>query len=751
MYTYHKRWKKALVTVGMATLVSLPSYALAAEQAQTDTTVATEQSATTDNVKVDKKVAKTEQTTEKATKTDSDVSDTVYQLDPIIVTASGYEENVKNAPASVTVITKEDIAKKGVTDLGDILSDIEGVDVLGARGRMGTATVSMRGMGSEYTAILVDGVAQNGSSNKDIGQNGFYNQIASSFIPPISSIERIEVVRGPMSTLYGSDAIGGVINIITKKVVDKAHTTLSVDRDFYTASQDKNRAGTTHVSLNSVMPIVPGKSAFTLRGQFAKRGTSFDADDSASRGSNETPPAMESYNYGGKYTWKSNDDNTYWIDASIGRSDLSDDTAATGFRFDRNIFTLGSENVSKIGTWTTTLTRNTTEMLGYGMTVGSNKNASRELKDTNIVLDTKLATNLWDNHKVVVGGKYWKEQIDDGLMKYQGFDVPKANVWDLFAEDTWSLTPKWDFTYGARFSHSSTYSSHTTARGYLVYKADDKWTIKGGVAEGYKVPTVAQGQNGLIGFSGGKGQIYSSVETYGNSSLKPEESLNKEIGVYYSDDNGVSANITYFDTYFKNKIDLVDIGINPANGWSMQKYFNMGRGNAHGIELATKIPLAPKLDFSLNYTYTTSEVDGGSADGQPLTATPKHALNAKFNWKADDETNIWLSTEWRKDMPRYAGQALTGDSVSHGRPTIGSQTVVDTLGKYYHPYTIWNLGASKKLNEQLTLNLAINNIFNKNFSTVSYIGDTAYNDYYNGSTGTYIAGRNYWVSLTYDF
>lgn len=148
-----------------------------------------------------------------AEKTTEDSS--THQLSTIVVSAAGFEQDIKNAPASITVLNQEDLKSKRVNSLADALRGVEGVDVSPTAGKTGTLNIRMRGMPPEYTLILIDGKRQNSVGN--ITPNGF-SESNNNFIPPISAIERIEVIRGPMSTLYGSDAMGGVINIITKKV-----------------------------------------------------------------------------------------------------------------------------------------------------------------------------------------------------------------------------------------------------------------------------------------------------------------------------------------------------------------------------------------------------------------------------------------------------------------------------------------------------------------------------------------------------
>ena len=119
--------------------------------------------------------------------------------------------------------------------IAEILNNVEGVDTGAAVGKSGGQTINIRGMGSDYTLILIDGRRQNTAGS--VTPNGF-GETATSFLPPVSAIERVEVVRGPVSTLYGSDAMGGVVNIITRKIGDAwhgsatAHYTLQGDDEF---------------------------------------------------------------------------------------------------------------------------------------------------------------------------------------------------------------------------------------------------------------------------------------------------------------------------------------------------------------------------------------------------------------------------------------------------------------------------------------------------------------------------------------
>lgn len=189
-------------------------------------------------------------------------------LSEVVVSASGFEQKITDAPASISVITQEELSRRPYVTLLDAVRDIEGVDVGETRDKTGQGTISMRGMGSDYTLILVDGKRQN--NHGDIYPNSFSgNQFGH--VPPMDAIERIEVIRGPASTLYGADAMGGVINIITKKVANKWSASVTHGRTFESKDEYGNDR-TTDFYVSG--PLVEGKLGLTLRGSLYNRDAS---------------------------------------------------------------------------------------------------------------------------------------------------------------------------------------------------------------------------------------------------------------------------------------------------------------------------------------------------------------------------------------------------------------------------------------------------------------------------------------------
>lgn len=189
-------------------------------------------------------------------------------FDTIVVTAAGFEQKLTDAPASISIVTREELETRPYTTLIDAVRDLEGVDVGETSDKTGQRTISIRGMGADYTLVLIDGKRQN--NHGDIYPNSFGgNQF--NHIPPLDMIERIEVIRGPASTLYGADALGGVVNIITRKVSDRWRGSVTVGHVF---QEDSAFGDDSTLDFALSGPLVPDVLGLSLRGSRYERRAS---------------------------------------------------------------------------------------------------------------------------------------------------------------------------------------------------------------------------------------------------------------------------------------------------------------------------------------------------------------------------------------------------------------------------------------------------------------------------------------------
>ncbi|MCL6359766.1 TonB-dependent receptor [Pectobacterium polaris] len=681
------------------------------------------------------------------------------QDDTMVVTASGYEQKITEAAASISVVSQDELTKRKYNDLGEALSDVEGVDVRSSTGKTGGLDISIRGMPSDYTLILVDGIRQNGSS--DVTPNGF-GTMNTGFIPPLAAIERIEVIRGPMSTLYGSDAMGGVVNIITKKASKEWVGNITLDHTF---QEDTAYGDASKFSIYSSGALIEDKLGLALRGNILRRDASQVSSSStgqelSTRGPN--PVKSDNYLLGGKLSWLLDSRNTLWLDGEVSNQKYDNKEEQLGalgagaatrgggyedtLRYERRKITLGSDNQLDFGTWNSSLSFNQTENKGRliprsTVPAGSaTAGQKRELKNTNYILDTKLVSPLGDSHLLTLGGQYWNAVMKDGIVLANTGEKFEQNSWSLFAEDEWRIVDSLALTTGARYEHHEAFGGHVSPRAYLVWNALDELTIKGGVSTGYKTPSLARLHNGISGVTG-----QGTRNTIGNPNLKPEESVNTELGAYYEHFSGFSTNATLFHNRFRNKIDDYEIDAVTSS------YRNIGKANTQGLELGSTIPLwSDNWTLNVNYTFTDSEQKGGENPGARLTNTPKHMANARLNWNVNEQLSTWLKAEYRGKTARF--------TENYDQLSDANKVVHDNLGSDFKSFTVVNLGGSYKISKDVTLNGSVNNLLDKDF-TKTYVfpvgaGTTTAGDYFTSSqvtTGSVLPGRNYWLSVNVNF
>lgn len=710
----------------------------------------------------------------------------VQQLDTVVVSAAGFEQDIKSAPASISVITRQDLEEKAFTDLAGALRDVEGIDVGGSTGKTGNMNISIRGMPSEYTLVLIDGRRQNAAG--DVTPNGF-GDTSTGFIPPVSAIERIEVIRGPMSTLYGSDAMGGVINIITRKVSKEWGGSVTFSNRF---EQNSDAADTSQANFYLSGPIVEDKLGVQIRGSMLRRGDSELEFNDGSTVSTRGPSPVNARNYtlGTKFTLTPNKDHDIWLDLDRSRQSFNNDECQLGnrdgfdgtcgapnpnvfngyeekLRFNRDQIAIGHTSRLSFGTVESSLMRNKTETLGRTIPSGAflpadqdnpSIGTDRTLETTNTVFDTKLIAPLGESHLVTLGGQYWRASMTDGLVD----DKYEQDAYALFLEDEWSLTNDLTFTMGARYDHHDSFGGHVSPRGYLVWNPDDHWTLKGGVSRGYKTPALNRLYSGINSISG-----QGRTVNVGNPDLQPEVSTSTELGVHFDSRQGWAVGLTGFHNRIKDKMASVNCGTPGGPDWIAScdaaraynvdpgYHRNMDKATTQGLELTSRFDLAENWTLNLNYTYTDSELKQEGKKDTPLSNTPKHMANATLRWDTNDRLSFWLQGEYRGKSRRFD---------SHSSELVENELrAYEALGDELKGYTVFNLGAQYRATKDVTLNATIYNLFNKDFlectnwtsvsrgvSTVNCESPYAHST--SGTRGSIpSAGRAFWVSANITF
>jgi outer membrane receptor for ferrienterochelin and colicins len=698
-----------------------------------------------------------------------DVSDApVTEVDAVVVTAAGFEQRVEQAPASISVISREELQETRHQSLAEALANVEGVDVGASAGKTGGLNISIRGMPSDYTLVLVDGRRQNAAGN--VTPNGF-GETSSSFIPPMSAIERIEVVRGPVSTLYGSDAMGGVVNIITRRTGGVWTGAFSADSTLQSDSQFGNIYGANFYAQG---PIVTDLLGLALRGRYSTREASsltYELDDGGTAIVSERGPSPvenEIWSLGARLNVTPHPDHDLYLDADIQRQWYDNSNAQLGTlgtrgygpdqRFNQEEFVIAHDWRLPFGELQSTLSRSTRETLGRILpddVPGTDREAGdpRTLEATNTIFDTKLFTR-WGAHTSTVGGQFWDAEMVDGVAP-----APYTHEqWALFAEDEWRFADNLALTLGVRYDDHSTFGDQVSPRAYVVWNATDNWTIKGGVSQGFKTPRLDQIAEGITGFTG-----QGTRPTIGTPSLQPETSTSSEFAVFYDNRDNFRANVVIFHNAFEDKITSgpglpncsfglseadYDAGVTAFPNCSDYGYWptvetygqsiNVDEAVTQGVEAAFRWNIADAWSLNGNYTYTDSEQKSGEDAGQPLYSTPEHMVNAALRWRATDRLNLWLRGEYRSERYRSEDSAT-----STAKATWGD----------YRAYEVFHLGGSYRLTDSVSVNATIYNLLDEDFvSYGSYVSNTgtgaiSYTNLYANNQEP----RRLWLSVNVDF
>lgn len=652
----------------------------------------------------------------------SAAADETVDLGTITITAGGFTQNVTNAPASVTVVTGEELEKANITNLSDALREVQGVVTTGVANEK---DIKIRGLPGEYTLILVDGKRQGTRESRTNGSAGF----EQSFIPPAAAIERIEVVRGPMSSLYGSDAMGGVINIITKPVASEWGGSVTAETRIPEHDDD---GGLNQLSFYLNGPIIEDKLGLQIWGR------RLVSDES---GILDGPRERRDLDLTGRLTWTPVQDHEFALEygkttiesrATPGESlALTDDP----YRRDNTREDLALSYSGQWGNVTTELSfqREVGERTSYEWMNNTLVESARSPEITNYVTDGKVTApfTFYGDHTFVGGFQHIRAELKDqnpGLG--DGIDYTyTSEEWAVFAEDEWWISPDFAVTAGLRYTESDAFGGEVTPRLYAVWNASPALTIKGGVSTGYRTPSIRQTVPGYYYTTQrGAGVIVS------NANLKPESSTSYELSALWQS-GPVELGATAFRTEFTDKIENRNTGqpvVVNGTTYNRWEYYNVQDATIQGLEMTVRADLSDSVSLRGSYTYTDSSQDSGTYKGLPLSRTPEHAASLRLDW----QTPI-------AGLDTWGAVTYHGDEVNSGARigTNGTPYAYDASGSAiayeYDGYTTFDLGVSYEITEAATLNAAIYNVT-----------DTSVTD---SDNNTYQPGRTLWVGLTTSF
>ena len=575
----------------------------------------------------------------------------VTALPAVTVTATLTEQDARTAPASVTVITAEELAERNASDLLDAVRGAPGV-TLSARQVGGRKTLALRGLEGKHTLTLIDG-RRISASDDVIGHSDYqYGWL------PISAIERVEIIRGPMSALYGSEALGGVMNIITKRPKDRWIGSVGASGGFPAASDAAREGGT---SVFAAGPLTD-RLRLSVNAEYAHRDAVPDADDPRTSEIEGRKPRSLGLNAGFDLAPRS------LLEAGItdGRERrFYDDLSGTKPYANRYDLQRRQAHVGwkgEMGGWRTQLRAYRSEMsVRNSRTNGVAPTRAQDMTDD--VVDGHASTRF-GGHQVTVGGEWRNEElVNAGLTTGSDSVTHKA----LFVQDEFALGRSLLATLGLRADHHGLFGSELSPRAYLVWEASPRLVVKGGYGHAFKAPTLKQISPNYVGAEG--------PHTFmGNADIQPETSNSFELGADWQASDAWTLRATAFHTEVRQ---LITYRLMQQTGTRRTYlYDNVDAARIQGLEAGATWAITPQLRWSVDATLLRTR---DKATGERLSDRPGASVASRL---------VWRVAQWDAQL----GLEHTGHQASSGTRLPAYTLWNASVGR------AWRFGSGQRLN-----------------------------------------------------
>lgn len=647
---------------------------------------------------------------------------------------------MKNVPASTQIITSSDIKKSGATNVRDAITDFANITMT-KKVRGGGHEIIVRGMSTDKSLIMVNGHrVANEADGSGLGNANALDRIN------VDNIEKIEIVKGPSSALYGSEAMGGVINIITKSSkeaevrtglvnssedftnwwhwdsgeIGKFSATLDMrfnkirrdgdDTDFLTDSfgtaQTYNFNANYHFNDHNYLNFYVDhytqnlkRDLYThkrdnIKVNFPEKMRPMGQASMTGEGSMED--ALANYHY---------KQQTYGLswNGKTARNDWQIQTYLSKFDWESDIRYSGMQFKGHVPAGLSPMTGRMWDSIFKGFMVGDSgeyKNDVNVNSNKIFVIEGRNSTKINDNHRITYGAEYIKNTVkgtnfgDDNQFGVTHIgSVSKNGVTKEISEkeiDTYAAYLQDEINYGKwfivpaiRYDHHENFGSHTSPKLGLTYKANDTFRVKANYGKGFKAPTIQNLYCKLVTHMGQAGIITVNP----NANLRPETSNSWDVGVE-KEWGKISTSLVYFDTKLENMITtekIVD---------KIYRCINVGNVRVKGIEHTLGYELNPMWKFKVNSTW----LDAVNKDkNQPLPQRSR--LSQIYSLSFDDGKDIgWSAVLWDELNYKYVTPVtVNGNTVAGPKKT----------------YNLLNFTLTRKINKDTKIYGSVQNIFDK--------------------------------------
>ena len=593
---------------------------------------------------------------------------TIRSDEKVIVTAEREIENIRSIGSSVSLITSEEITASGARWLIDVLQFAPGVNVVRSGPAGSLAQVFIRGSNTSHTLFLIDGVKVNSPTT------GAYD--ISRIQLSADQIDRIEIVRGPQSSLYGSQAIGGVINVITRRGSGSGAWGVEADGGSYSTS----RFSTWGSGQTSSVRLVGGISYFDSGG--------FSSANEAN--GHSEPDSYKNLSYNGRVD--------YGLDRGMVASafirGFDTDVDFDGFDFvegpvdnlvnlQTSIETVAGGMVGYRGADIHSTVEISTSVAGLTTDTPEDFFTGFELNSSIREVDWQNGIDLPGEQTLVTGLEYRREQATSLSRSGFGEDLfsEKVDFIGVYVQDRIRLADRAWVTGGVRFEDHSTFGSKWTGRATATIDVNELVRVHGSMGSGFKAPTL----NDLY-FPG-----------FSNPNLEPEESVGFDLGI----DTFVPSSQVRFDaTFFYNDISKL-IEFDFVSG----RPENLGDVITVGAEVGGEY--TPNETLTLSGNYTLTDATSANVDGQ-LIRRPRHQGGIRVTVRPDESLHFWSEV-------RVKGKSF--DNGAKGRERLDGFAIV-------------NLAVNYQLLNALSVRTRIDNLLDTDYEEVLGFGTVGLSGYF---------------------
>ena len=602
-----------------------------------------------------------------ASENDTSETDPAVELEPVVVTATRTPQRLKDTPVITNLITRAEIEATGAENIGEVLEHTAGIII--HRDGHGDG-VQLQGLDSEYVLILVDGEPQVGriAGKLDMARLA------------VENVERIEIVKGATAALFGNAALGGVINIITRKATSPFSVQVSQTFEQNSTLDSRGTLELQRDKLNALLTLSRNyRSPIDL--DTSDLTTTIDGYANvtgSARTEYQLTPAT-SLLFSGQYFTQDQEGISESGPAAFDRlGAIENFSGSLGIAHE---FSNGTPEVpatlltSKIYATryddeSTVINRKTAE------TSSSNLNIQDMLKG-----EVQFDTTLWEKHQLTLGGEVIFENLQSQRIKGGERDILTNS---LFIQNQFRPISAFALVIGGRLDNHSEFGTHFSPKLSTMYRVTDDFRLRFSYGQGFRAPDF---KNLYLDFT----NVTSGYRVLGNPNLQPESSHSWNLGLEYQVFNDLLGRVHLYRNDLHNLIEAERIGQSAAGG-SKFEYQNISKAFTEGVDVEAVIGSIGGFTSTIGYAYLRG---ADKETGLPLLNRSTHSGTLKLAY-------LHANTGFQVDLRgRYAspwGFFDDGDKVLEPEEMAPS-------------YWVWNLRTSKTLFKMFKASIGCNNIF----------------------------------------